>query len=251
MKPLLILVISFLFVFATVAAIPPHKTNLFLVGDSTMAIKKADRRPETGWGEKLRDLFKPSLIIHNHAVNGRSSKSFIAEGRWQTVIDQLQPGDFVFIQFGHNDQKANDPTRFTNPYSSYRKNLHRYVEDTRSRQATPILLSSIVRRNFNEAGTLIDDHGPYPAVMRELASYLQVDFIDLNTLTESFVSELGVEESAKYYLHVAPRSNNNYPDGKLDNTHLNPKGAKIVAQMVTNSLCEQSHNLSKFMIDCK
>lgn len=225
------------------------KPQLFLVGDSTMAIKAEERRPETGWGEKLVEKFSPHISIHNYAVNGRSSKSFRDEGRWAIVLKQLQPGDFVFIQFGHNDEKMNDPSRYTNPYSSYRANLQRYVEDVRNYQATPVLLSSIVRRHFNEAGSLIDDHGPYPAVVRQLANELQVDFIDLNTLTERFVSDLGVDESTHYYLHI-PAGHSHYPEGKIDNTHLNAKGADAIATMVTNALCKKTLKLKRYIKTC-
>ncbi len=225
------------------------KPQLFLVGDSTMAVKAEDRRPETGWGEKLVAKFTTKISIQNHAVNGRSSKSFRDEGRWDTILKQLQPGDFVFIQFGHNDEKVNDPSRYTNPYSSFRANLKRYVEETRSHHATPLLLSSIVRRNFNTAGTLIDDHGPYPAVVRELARTMQIDFIDLNTLSEHFVSGLGVKESANYYLHV-PAGHPNYPKGKTDNTHLNPAGADAIASMVAKALCEKDIALKDYLKSC-
>lgn len=224
---------------------------LFMVGDSTMAIKLDEKRPETGWGEKLVAYFQPRLKISNHAMNGRSSKSFRDEGRWQAVLNQLQPGDYVFIQFGHNDQKVNDPARFTNPYSSYRANLQSFVEETRAKHAIPVLLSSIVRRNFNEQGTLVDTHGPYPAVVRQLANELEVAFIDLHTLSERLVSERGANDSRELYLHLQPGEHVNYPQGVEDNTHLNPAGADAIAGLVASQLCQSNLPLKKYLRSCE
>ncbi|MEC8884315.1 MAG: rhamnogalacturonan acetylesterase, partial [Bacteroidota bacterium] len=140
-----------------------EKPTLYLIGDSTMADKKnPEENPEHGWGQVLPELLNDAIEVSNHAVNGRSSKSFITEGRWETVLETLKKGDFVFIQFGHNDQKFKDSTRYTNPFTQYRYNLERYVKETREAGATPILMSSIVRRKFNEHGTLEDTHGNYP-----------------------------------------------------------------------------------------
>lgn len=230
--------------------IPSASPQLFLAGDSTMSIKEENRRPETGWGEKLREKFRPPLSIHNHAKNGRSSKSFINEGNWNQILLQLKPGDFVFIQFGHNDQKEGDPNRYTNPYSSYREYLRQYVDDTRSHHATPVLISSIVRRSFNDAGSLIDTHGPYPMVMRDLARELSVDFIDLNMLTERLITSLGAERSKEYYLHVSPR-HKNYHEGISDNTHLSPYGAEEIATLVIVELCRINHPLKEYINTCR
>ena len=224
--------------------------RIFMVGDSTMAIKEDSERPETGWGEKLADYLIPTVTVFNHAMNGRSTKSFRDEGRWQAVLDQLQPGDFVMIQFGHNDQKVNDPARFTNPYSSYRDNLHRYVEETRQRGSQPILLSSVVRRNFNEAGSLVDTHAPYPAVMRALALEMNVAFIDMNTLSENLVFERGEEGSKAIYLQLPAGVSSNYPDGVEDNTHFSDQGAYLMAGLVAMALCEMQHPLATNLKIC-
>jgi lysophospholipase L1-like esterase len=124
----------------------------------------------------LPNFFNDEIIIENHAVNGRSTKSFISEGRWQAVYDSLKPGDYVFIQFGHNDQKENDSSRYTNPHTAYRYNLIQFVEQTREKGAIPILFSSIARRNFNKEGTLIDTHDAYPLEVRLVAQEYNVPF---------------------------------------------------------------------------
>jgi lysophospholipase L1-like esterase len=138
-----------------------QKITLYLIGDSTMAEKEPDKRPETGWGEMIPEFFNENLIVKNHAVNGRSSKSFIDEGRWDNVLDSLRPGDYVCIQFGHNDQKEYDPERYTIPITGYRQNLIRFITETRAKGACPLLATPIVRRKFNEEGTLVDTHGLY------------------------------------------------------------------------------------------
>ena len=176
-----------------------EKTTLYLIGDSTMADKKdPDENPEKGWGQMLPLALNDKIIVDNRAMNGRSSKSFRTEGRWKQILDSLKSGDFVFIQFGHNDQKEKDSTRYTNPYTQYRYNLERYVKETREKGATPILFSSITRRNFNEHGVLIDTHGAYPLVARLVADDLKVPFIDLQLLTEQLEISYGVEGSKNY-----------------------------------------------------
>ncbi len=214
----------------------PKEISIFCIGDSTMANKKSEVYPETGWCQVLGDYFNESVTVKNHAVNGRSSRSFIGEGRWQAVLDSLQTGDYVFIQFGHNDQKFQSPDRYTNPYSGYRKNLTKYINETRSKGANPVLLTSIVRRNFNEFGTLIDTHTAYTEVTRTVAKELNVPLIDLNILTEDMVISLGEEQSKSMYMWLDSCAN--YPKGNQDNTHLNVEGANAVAKLATGAINE-------------
>ena len=217
-----------------------EKTGIFLIGDSTMADKPDPKNnPERGWGQMLPYLLGESVHVYNHAVIGRSSRSFISEGRWQKVLDALKPKDYVFIQFGHNDQKVKDSARFTNPYTQYRQNLERFVKETRSKGAFPILFSSITRRNFNENGVLVDTHGAYPLVTRMVAMDLKVPFIDLQLLTEQLEISHGVEGSKKLHLHFAPGENDHRPNGVEDNTHLSVTGATLVAQLALDEMEKQ------------
>lgn len=214
--------------------------TLYLIGDSTMSDKKdPDKNPEHGWGQILPDLMNSELNIENHAVNGRSSKSFIDEGRWDTVLKKLQPGDYVFIQFGHNDQKIKAPSRFTNPFTGYRSNLERFVNETLEKGANPILFSSIVRRNFNEHGTLADTHGEYPLVVRLVAEDLKVPFVDLQRVTEKLELFYGEEDSKRLHLHFEAGENEYFPDGKQDDTHLSKKGAILVATLALQEIVKQ------------
>jgi|WetSurMetagenome_2_1015567.scaffolds.fasta_scaffold109291_1 lysophospholipase L1-like esterase len=228
---------------------PPALVTIFTIGDSTMANKKAETYPETGWCQVLPLFFTESVSIKNHAVNGRSSKSFITEGRWKVVLDSLKQGDYVFIQFGHNDEKEKDSSRYTNPYTGYRRNLIKFVIESRQKGALPVLVTPIVRRNFNETGTLIDTHGAYPEVMRSVAAQLNVPLIDLQILTEEMVIRHGVEGSKSLYVHVKPGEYAFYPEGKEDNTHLSEKGAKEVARMAVNEMSTIGIPLAKEAIN--
>lgn len=225
-----------------------QKPTLFLVGDSTMADKKdPDKNPEHGWGQILPTLMTNTISIQNHAANGRSSKSFRTEGLWDKVYTQLKKGDYVIIQFGHNDQKSEDPERFTNPTTQYRANLERYVKETREKGATPILMTSIVRRNFNENGVLIDTHNLYPIIVRMVAKDLDVPFVDMQQETEEIVLSYGPEKSKELYLHFEPKENNYYPEGKHDDTHLSKLGATLTAEKATKQLSKLNIGLEKFI----
>jgi len=224
------------------------KPTLFLIGDSTMANKEnPDKNPEHGWGQVLNQFFTTGIEIQNHAMNGRSSKSFRTEGRWAAIEKQLKKGDFVIIQFGHNDQKVKDSTKFTNPYTQYRANLERYVKETRAKGAIPILMTSIVRRNFNENGVLIDTHKEYPLVVRMVANDLNVPFVDMQLLTEQLEIAYGPENSKKLHLHFKEGEEPYYPKGKDDDTHLSKLGADLEAKLAADSLKKLKTGLEKFI----
>lgn len=225
-----------------------QKPTLFLIGDSTMATKEnPDKNPEHGWGQVLPQFLTNGIEIQNHAVNGRSSKSFRTEGRWDQVEKQLKKGDFVIIQFGHNDQKIKDSTKFTNPYTQYRANLERYVNEARAKGATPVLMTSIVRRNFNENGVLIDTHKEYPLVVRMVANDLKVPFVDMQLLTEQMEIAYGPENSKKLHLYYKEGEDPYYPKGKEDDTHLSKLGAETVAKLAAKNLKALKIGLEKYI----
>lgn len=225
-----------------------QNTTIYMIGDSTMANKKdPEINPEHGWGQVLQQYFKADAIIDNRAVNGRSSRSFIAENRWDSILKTLKKGDYVFIQFGHNDQKEKSPDRYTNPHVTYRHNLIKFVEETRKKGATPVLFSSIVRRNFNEEGTLIDTHGEYPVETRLVALEYKVPFIDLQYFTERLEESYGVEGSKKLHLHFAAGENAYYKEAKADDTHLSALGANEVAKLAVLELKKKVPGLYRFI----
>ena len=223
-----------------------QKTTIFSIGDSTMASKvNPAENPEHGWVQVLAPFFNSSIIIDNRAVNGRSTRSFLNENRWDSVCKILKKGDYVFIQFGHNDQKVEDPKRYTNPHTAYRYNLIKFVMDSRAKGATPILFSSIVRRNFNDNGVLVDTHGDYPMETRLVAQQYNVPFIDLNYLTEKLEESYGMEESKKLHLHFKAGENSYYKQEKNDDTHLSNLGATEVAKLVIAALKMSDLDLKK------
>lgn len=214
-----------------------RRVSVFMIGDSTMADKpNPAANPERGWGQMLPSFLDPTVTVRNFAVNGRSTRSFIDEGRWDAVAREIRPGDYVLIQFGHNDQKSEDPARYTNPYTAYRRNLERFVAETRARGGVPVLFSSIVRRKFNAGGVLEDTHGAYPFVARAVAREMDVPFIDLQMMTEEMVMGAGVEGSKRWYVWVAPGTSAMYPEGRRDDTHLSVAGATEVARLAADGL---------------
>ena len=209
---------------------------------------KPDENPEKGWCQVLPSFFDLNQVaIDNRAVNGRSTKSFIKEKRWDSVYNSLQPGDYVFIQFGHNDAKAADSTRYTNPHTSYRHNLIRFVTQTREKGATPIIFSSITRRNFNEQGVLINTHADYTLEARLVAQEYNVPFIDMEYYTELLEMKYGPEKSKQLHLHYKIGENLFFPEGKEDNTHLNIKGATEIAKIAITELKKTNLDLVKYI----
>ena len=223
-----------------------EKMNIWMIGDSTMANKEADKAPETGWGMVLKEFFNDDVVVHNHAVNGRSSKSFLSEGRWKSVCDSLQKGDYVIIQFGHNDEKP-DSARHTEPFTSYKQIVKRYIDETRSKEANPIVCSSIIRRHFDAAGNLKETHGDYIRAAREIADETNTPFIDMEYLTRELVSEMGPEKSKSLFLFSNPGEYTNRPRGIQDSTHLNLIGARKVANLFVDGVKELELPLMDFL----
>ena len=237
---LLLLLIS-----ANVAGKEP--ITVYLAGDSTMAQKLPEKRPETGWGEALQKFFKADEVrIENHAQNGRSTRTFITEKRWQAIIDKLKKGDYVFIQFGHNDESKEKVDRYTPP-ADYRNNLIKFISEVREKKAVPVLMTPVMRRRFDENGNFFDTHGEYPDIVRTVAAEYKVVLIDMHHETENLIKRYGVEASKKLFLQLAPGENSNYPKGIEDNTHFSPLGAGLVAGLVVDAIREQKLTLAKHL----
>jgi lysophospholipase L1-like esterase len=220
------------------------QTTLYIIGDSTAANKEQTKYPETGWGMKLQSFFKDDVRVDNRALNGRSTKSFRAENRWQPILDQLKAGDYVLIQFGHNDEKIDKPDVGVS-LVDFKINLVRYVNETRRKKAIPVLLTPISRRSFKN-GVLTDSHGGYPKITREVADSLSVPLIDMLTKTEALLNDLGDKGSIKLFLHV-DSGHVNYPNGKKDDTHLSVDGAKQVAALAVKGIKELNLGLVKHL----
>lgn len=209
---------------------------VFLVGDSTMADKPPTGNPERGWGQAFPIFLREAVRVENHARNGRSTKSFLREGRWDTVCARLRPGDYVLIQFGHNDSKKEDSTRFADAHIDYKTNLLRYVSDARSRGAIPVLITPVARRRFDTTGVYYDAHGDYPAVVREVGDEAHVPVIDLNKSSGELLARMGKAASEDLFLRVPPAVYSPFPKGKGDDTHFRWQGAFAMAGLVVDGI---------------
>ena len=230
-------------VLAAAADAPPR---VYLVGDSTMADKPLDL-PERGWGMALGQFFTAPGTVHNHAMNGRSSKSFIDEGRWEKILAELKAGDFVIVQFGHNDEKIEDPKRGTNPQTTFPDNLRRYLREARAKGASPILATPVCRRKFDAAGKLVPTHGAYPAATRRIAAEEKVPLLELETATATWLQAEGNEATKKYFMWIEAGQFAKIPEGKKDDTHFVAAGATKVASLAVAQIREQKLPLAAWL----
>ena len=236
-----------LLLFLSGSALAKKPIVIYLAGDSTMAQKQPDKRPETGWGEQLQKFFSQDKVrIENQAQNGRSTKSFIAEGRWQAIVDKLKKGDYVFIQFGHNDESKDKGDRYTPP-AEFRQNLIKFITEVKAKQAIPVLLTPVMRRRFDKEGKFYDTHGEYPDIVRSVAVEAKVALIDMHRKSEQVIKQYGNEESRKLFLQLKPGEHPNYPKGIEDNTHFSPLGAELMAAQAVAGIREQKLGLAKYL----
>ena len=212
--------------------------TIFLAGDSTMADQPADVHPLTGWGQMLHRFVPAEIKVANHAMSGRSSLSFINEGRLDAIMRDAAPGDRLLVQFGHNDEKIEDPSRYTDPDVMFPAMLRRYIEAARSRGMKPILATPVQRRTFAADGTICESHGAYPDAVRRLAAEERVPLLDLAAKTKELYERLGPEKSKSLFVHAKPGELPNYPDGAEDNTHFSERGALRVAEIAAEGLAE-------------
>ena len=227
LKPLQVAVCLLLVSFAP---LPTKHIKVYLVGDSTIANKEVRAYPETGWGMPFRYFFDSTVTVDNRARNGRSTKSFINEGLWQPVVDNLKEGDYVLIQFGHNDEGKEKVGRYTTP-DEFKANLKRYVAETRSKKAIPVLITPVARRTF-EGTQVKESHPIYTDAVIEVAKQNNVPLIDLDKKSMELLQQLGHETSKLLYDYVQPNENPNYPEGKQDDTHFSELGARKMAEIV-------------------
>ena len=210
------------------------RITLHLAGDSTMGEGLPERRPETGWGEFLQGLFNEErVLVTNYAKRGRSTRTFLSEGFWAALVANVKAGDYVLVQFGHNDGSIDEEQT---PPQEYRSNLSRFVSDVRGRQGLPVLATPIVVRSFGNDGSLRDTHGQYPDIVRSVASGTNTPLLDMQVLSAQVLTEYGPERSKELFQHLAPGQHPNYPNGLADNIHLSPEGARVMAQRAAQGL---------------
>jgi lysophospholipase L1-like esterase len=226
LKSVCLLSLSILLAFAP----PANKITVYLIGDSTMSIKQVKYYPETGWGMPFAHFFDESVTVDNRAQNGRSTRTFIEENRWQPVADGLKEGDYVFIQFGHNDEVKTKKSYTTE--DEFRTNLIRFITETQTKKATPILITPVARRQFDTAGKIVDTHAVYSEIVRAVANEYKTPMIDLDKQGQDLYQRAGVENSRLFFNQLTPGEHPNYPEGKEDNTHFNELGARKIAELV-------------------
>ena len=233
--------------------------HIFMAGDSTMADKTLTRTVtdsttgtkitypylERGWGQLLPELLNEKAIVKNYARNGRSTRTFVEEGLWTDLISNTQKGDFVIIQFGHNDGVITKKN-YTNP-AQFRLNFIAFVAEVKAKGATPILCTPVARRKFNEKGELVPTHGEYPEIIRAVAREQRVALVDMEKLTSGWLQKEGVEASKNFFHKFAPGESPLYPAGLDDNTHFNEAGARIVASLFTQEVKKQQKKMTALL----
>jgi lysophospholipase L1-like esterase len=240
-------ILLLIFIFASATFGQGQPITIYLTGDSTCAKKLPEKRPETGWGEMFPQFFdEKKVVVDNRAMNGRSTRTFISEGRWQQVVDSLKKGDYVFIQFGHNDAAKDRVDRYTPP-EDFKSNLRKFIAEVKAKKANAVLLTPVMRRRFDKDGKFYDSHGEYPNLTRAVAKKSKVPMLDLHRKTETLLIKYGVEESKKLFLQLKKGEHANYPEGVDDNTHFNPRGAEEVAKLVVEEIKSKKLKLRKYL----
>lgn len=221
------------------------KIKIYLIGDSTMSNKSISSYPETGWGMPFQYYWDSTVTVDNRAKNGRSTRTFIEEGRWKSVMKTLKAGDWVIIQFGHNDEVPSKGS-YTPP-EQFKANLKKIVKETRSKNAHPILLTPVTRRRFDSSGQVVDTHVQYSKLVKEVASTQEVPLIDLDSLSINLIQKLGPKGSQWLWLDLKKGENPHFPNGRHDNTHFNELGARKMAELVLQDIARQYLKLEQYI----
>lgn len=224
--------------------------KIFYAGDSISAHNDITKYPQAGLPQGLELYIHKDIKIFNHAMNGRSTKSFIDEGRLAAIEKEIESGDFLFLQFGHNDEKKHDPARYTEPFGSFKENLKKYIETARKAGATPVLITPLERRCFADAWTLgPGEHVDYVAGMKEVAAEEGVALIDLYTKSRKLMEEAGAVETTKWFMHLEKGKYASCPEGKVDDSHLKLEGAVVFAGLIAEGLQELGGMYAELLVE--
>lgn len=233
-------------VFLTAFVFPRgKKTTVYLIGDSTVSDYESARAPLSGWGMPFRYFFDSTVRIDNHARGGRSTRTFLGENRWQPIVEQLTEGDYVLIQFGHNDEAREEKykDRYT-PVPDYKTNLAKFITEARAKKAVPVLITPVSRLRFKE-GMQQETHTEYTAAMYEVANRENVPLIDLDKKSRELYQQMGPEHAKLLFMQLEPDEHPVYPEGQKDNTHFNEYGARCIAQLVLAGLKENKLEIAE------
>jgi len=223
--------------------------TIYWAGDSTVQYNDITTYPQTGIGQVFHLFLKPEVRVENHAKNGRSTKSFIDEARLSPIAERIGEGDFLFIQFGHNDEKKQDPSRYTAPFSEYMSNLEKFVNTAREKKALPVLITPLERRCFVEGDQLgLGEHSDYVAAMKQTAEKLEVPLIDLYSMSRAELRKAGAKKSMDWYMHLPKGVYPSYMEGLTDNTHLRYEGAVMYGSCIARGLKELGGRYSDLLV---
>ncbi|MEO7984843.1 MAG: rhamnogalacturonan acetylesterase, partial [Bacteroidota bacterium] len=224
---------ALIFLLVSFIAAPKKKIKVWMIGDSTMCLYDPDRSPLTGWGMPLANFFDSSVVIDNRARGGRSTRTFISENRWKPIADSLQEGDYVLIQFGHNDEAKEEKykDRYT-PVPDYKTNLIKFITETRAKKAIPVLITPVTRMRFDKEGKQQETHAEYSAAVWEIGKAYNAPVIDLDAKSRDLLQQFGPVNSKMLFMQLDSLEHPNYPGGQKDNTHFNEYGARRMAELV-------------------
>lgn len=223
--------------------------TIYWAGDSTVQYNSILTYPQTGIGQVFHLFLKPEVRVENHAKNGRSTKSFIDESRLTAIYDKITADDFLFIQFGHNDEKKEDPARYTEPFSEYMVNLEKFVNVARNKKAWPVLITPLERRCFTKDGHLeLGEHTDYVAAMKQTAENLHVPLIDLYSASRMELRKAGPEKTKDWYMHLPEGVYPYHMEGLADNTHLKYAGAVVFGGCIARGLKELGGRYSELLM---
>ncbi|WP_241739208.1 rhamnogalacturonan acetylesterase [Pontibacter beigongshangensis] len=227
----------------------PAKITVYLIGDSTVCTQPVSQAPVTGWGTPFAVFFNQDVTVENHARGGRSTRTFLSENRWQPIEQALKPGDYVFMQFGHNDEAKEEiyKARYTSP-EDYRKNLILFVSETKAKKAHPVLVTPVSRRKFSEDGKALETHVEYSKVVAEVAEAEKVPLIDLDTRSRQLYESFGPEHSKLLFNVSEAGTNPQFPNGISDNTHFSEFGARLLAELVLDEMKRSDLELLKWVV---
>ncbi len=209
--------------------------TIYTIGDSIMQTNKADTYPQTGWAQMLNLFVNENVQVINLAKNGTSTKSFLEQGRFEYVKNNIKENDLLVIGFAHNDEKINDPLRYTRPFNEFKENLSYFIDVAKSKKANVILTTPVIRRKFVEH-KLVDTHLDYVKAINEFKENNICDVIDLNKLTTLFFEKIGEDLSKRYFMNFDKGIYDNYPLGQHDDSHLRYNGAYLVAKLFVNEI---------------
>ncbi len=220
-------------------------TTVFLAGNSTVVDQ--DREPWAAWGQMIPRFFKSGAIaIANHAESGEALKSFVSEKRLEKIVSQMKAGDYLFIEFAHNDQKSG--SAHVDPFTTYKEQLKLYISEARKKGGIPVLVTSMHRRSFDSTGHIINTLGDYPEAMRQAASEEKVALIDLNAMSKVLYESWGPEASLKAFVHYPANSFPGQTEALKDNTHFSTYGAYEIARCIVEGIKANVPDLAKSLL---